>query len=205
MKTFVDLSGLERLTERIRTIENLDPRPLLDHFKILIEADNRKGVLAGLDKDGEPMAPVTYRPVGKPSRLTARQKNYAKGRRGKFAGFGSKANQPNNNLTTAEYRKLAGPPLAPRGAFSRVITNLNLAMEHERDDVGRWCVVVGWLDVVSVKGRKFLHAHFEGLNGLKQRDLRGVRPDGMAKARKAAIAWMRDQVQWVIKGGGKAA
>ena len=81
-------------------------------FMRTIEEDNRRGVLAGIDKDGGYMPAVTYRPVGKAKRLNARQKNAAKGRRGVFSGFGPAAAGLHNNLTSSEYRRLDGPPLA---------------------------------------------------------------------------------------------
>jgi hypothetical protein len=58
-------------------------------------------------------------------------------------------------------------------------------------------VVGGWAEVVSTKGVKFLKAHFEGSGNLPQRDLRGVRPQGLDKARRALISWLRDQVRGV--------
>lgn len=191
MKGYVDTTGLERLTARLRSVAShgLDATDLMKTFQTIIEADNRKGVLAGLDKDGRPMAPVTYRPVGKAAKLTASQRNTsnARARKGAFAGRGPLASGLHGNLASAEYRRLGGPPLAPRKAFSRVITNLRT--HHVQVSPHTWEAYGFWYEVVDVKGRPFLHHLF------KRRDLRGVRPEGRAKARKAAVAWMSDRIR----------
>jgi hypothetical protein len=197
----VDLQGFARLKARLEKIGHSNPIPLMISWMKVIDDDTRKGVMAGLDKDGVPMLPVTYRPVGKAKKPTPQQKNVLKGsrlRRGAFGGFGPHAAGLNNNLTKAEYERLNGPPLAPRGTFSRVITNLKTRFGKLSET--RWEAVGYWDEVVTAKGRKFLHYHFEGWplgkNGpTKRRDLRGVRPDGMAKARHAAVAWMRDAIR----------
>lgn len=196
MTSFVDLSGLDRLTARVSKLGSLDATPLMATFMRVIEEDNRKGVLAGTDKDGGYMPAVTYRPVGKGKRANARQKNNVKGRvrSGVFGGLGPMASGLHNNLTTAEYRKLSGPPLAPRRQFSRVITNLRTAFEWSPDRT-MWTAYGAWFEVVSVKGRPFLSAHFQGKGRLPLRNLAGVRPEGRTKARRAAVAWMRDQVR----------
>lgn len=199
----LDLSGLDRLSVRMRGLVNPDAAPLMLSWMLTIDADNRKGVLAGLDCHGVPMRPVTYRPKPSAARVTAAQRNNpAKGaRRGAFAGLGSHPSGLHNNLTSAEYRRLSGPPLAPRGAFSRVVTNLKL--RFGRLDGTRWEAVGYWDEVVNAKGRPFLHFHFAGASGggrsrtivLPQRDLRGVRPEGVAKAQASGRAWMIDQVR----------
>lgn len=191
MKGYVDTTGLERLTARLRkvTADGFDARDLMAHFQQIIVDDNRKGVLAGTDKDGGYMLAVTYRPKGrdKVRKPTAWQKNNAKGRRGVFGGRGPMAAGLHNNLAWYEYLRLGGPPLAPRGAFSRVITNLRT--HHVQVSPHAWEAYGFWQDVVDVKGRPFLHHAF------KRRDLRGVRPEGRAKARKAAVAWMSDRIR----------
>ena len=176
----------------------------------IIDDDNRRGVLAGTDRYGNPMAPVTYRPAPTLGikRPNARQKNNpAKGaRRGAFAGFGMHAAGLHNNLTSAEYRRLAGPPLAPRGAFSRVITNLKT--RFGRIGPRRFECVGYWDEVVSTKGVPFLMAHFEGRRTgknrrtrLPARDLRGLRPEGRRKAFAAMRAWALDLLRKGSHGG----
>ena len=197
MPSSVDLTGLERLIARVKRLADPNPRPLMIAWMKIIEEDNRRGVLAGLDKDGNPMAPVTYRPKPAPRKLTANQRNKAnpRSRAGIFAGFGASLAGANNNLTSAEYRRLDGPPLAPRRQFSRVITNLRLAFEEPAANSGRWVAYGAWDEVASAKGVKFLPFHFDGTGRLPKRDLRGVRPEGREKARKALIAWASDQIR----------
>lgn len=200
MSTTLDLSGLDRLTQRFRLLINPDATPLMNTWEDIIVKDNRDGVLAGLDKNGIPLIPVTYRP--KPptqKRLTAAQKNNAttRARRGQFAGFGLHPAGLNNNLTTAEYQRLTGPPLAPRGAFSRVITNLKTGHElgiDPRTGATTWQAVGVWFEIVNRKGLEFMHYHFDGI-GQRVRDLRGVRPAGVAKAAKAARNWMIAEIR----------
>ena len=118
----MDLSFLtERLQDRVAQISDPDATPLYGTWMRIIDDDNRNGVLAGKDKNGNAMAPVTYRPklkpAQKPVKLTIEQRlgQNANVKRGRFAAFGSTANAANNNLTSAEYRLLSGPPLAPAG------------------------------------------------------------------------------------------
>lgn len=198
----VDTSGLGRLSDRLRMLVNPDCSPLMISWMKIVDDDNRRGVLAGTDKDGNPMAPVKYRPVPTLTILkpTKAQKNTndARKRRGAFAGFGPAAAGLHNNLSSAEYRRLDGPPLAPRGAFSRVITNLRL--RFGRVSTMAWEVVGYWDEVVNRAGRKFLHYHFDGATGggrgrnvtLPRRDLRGVRPEGRAKSRRALRSFFLD-------------
>lgn len=203
MPTRIDLDGGDRLLGRLRAIASPDPTPLMISWMRTIDEDNRRGVLAGLDGDGNPMVPVRYRPVGRPRRPSAAQRNNPRrgARRGGFAGLGGHAAGVNNNLTSAEYRRLAGPPLAPRGAFSRVITNLRL--RFGRTSLATWEAVGYWDEVVDREGRRFLHYHFDGATGggprrtvtLPRRDLRGVRPEGRAKARRSLRAWIIDVIR----------
>jgi hypothetical protein len=211
MATRLDLSGLRRLRARLMKLGAPSDGALTVlgvSWAKVIDDDNRAGVLAGTDRYGHPMAPVTYRPKGGALKPTAarRNTNNARARRGAFAGFGPSASGLHNNLTPAEYRRLAGPPLAPRGAFSRVITNLKTRM----DRLGPWrFTVVGyWDDVVSTKGIPFLMAHFTGrrtgrnrATRLPRRDLRGIRPEGRRRAFVALKAWAIDLLRSAPHGG----
>lgn len=197
--TLVNLQGFERLAARFTRIANPDPIPLLVTFERLIEEDNRKGVLDGTDKDGKLMDRPIYRPkAGKIQELSAQQRmnQRKRAKRGMFAGLGPWASGLHNNLTTEEYEMLDGPPLAPRRQFSRVITNLRLEPFERNQISGGWEFVASarWVDVVSVEGVHFLTFHFNG-EGQKRRDLRGVRPKSLEKARKSARAWMIDQIR----------
>jgi hypothetical protein len=179
MATF-SWDGFGKLTAVLGKLADPDATPLMEEWERIIVEDNRKGVLAGTDKDGKSMDPVTYRPKGKAARVGARQRNNA---RGVFAGMGIHASGLNNNLTSSEYRKLNGPPLAPRRANSRVITNL--FTQHGRDPGAdnAWFAEGAWVEVEDTKGRPFLQYLF------KKRDLRGVRPWGMKEAAKALQRW----------------
>jgi hypothetical protein len=200
--TVVDTTGLDRLRARFEALGKLDPTVLLLRVADLMDRDNRLGVLAGTDGNGVAMAPVTYRPVsartGKPVKkgiaLTVAQRlgqSPGKGR-GRSSRIGSGVEHTNNNLTTAEYRLLGGPPLAPRKQFSRVITNYTQKPVQVSDTV--WEVVGSWVNVLSKKGVPFLTYHFNGV-GQKRRDLRGIRPAGIAAIRETALLWMQGEVR----------
>lgn len=203
MSSIVDLSGLDRLIDRVRKLERPNAESLMTSFRLIIAQDNKRGVLAGQDKDGNPMTPVTYRPKGPTVKIGAksaarfRNNNKARGG-GAFAGFGLHAAGLNNNLTRGEYQQLTGPPLAPRGAHSRVITNLvsDDPNQFERSADGTlWTTWCAWFEVVSTKGVPFLPFHFHGGRRLPRRDLAGVRPWGRDRARRAAVAWMSDLIR----------
>jgi hypothetical protein len=177
--TILDLTGLDHLLAGLRRIQHLDATPLMMSWMRIIDDDNRTGIMAGIDKDGVPMVPVTYRPRGAPKRHLRRKV-------GAFNPGGS------GNLTSAEYRRLGGPPLAPRGTGSRVTTNLLTGYGHEGD---QWYALGYWEGIVSVKGNPFLRYHFEGAGRLPRRDLRGLRPAGRAKAVTALRVWGRNEVR----------
>src|SRR4051794_14037867 len=100
--------GFEKLVTTLDSLERPDPTPLLEQWEKVIVEDNRAGVLSGLDKDGNPAPPLRYR-NGK-GRKTAYRKQ------SKYGGFGKTQYQAlqsaDDNLSTAEYRKLTGPRLA---------------------------------------------------------------------------------------------
>jgi hypothetical protein len=204
------MAGLENLTAKLRTIKDIDATPLMLSWMKIGEEDNRRGILAGLDKDGIPMVPVKYRPIapgpyrvnvivkGKGvKQLNAEMKRFRLGqkaslRAGAFAGrsgIGPGWVGRNNNLTTAEYQVLGGPPLAPRDQFSRVITNYKA--DYARLPSGNWATTFFWDEVVSPKGVDFLKYHFDGAGRLPRRDLRGIRPEGRQEALRALQNWAR--------------
>ena len=207
MSVQLNLGGLDWAVAKLRTLKDVDATPLMLSWMLIAEEDNRRGVLAGLDKDGVPMEPVTYRPKPEPGHRVTKPpkgkanaqirealKKFRNGDRasakvGAFRGTGSHMAGLNNNLTTAEYRLLAGPPLAPRDQFSRVITNYKA--DYAKLPSGNWATTFFWDDVVNAKGVAFLKYHFDGI-GQKKRDLRGVRPAGMAKALDALRNWAKD-------------
>ena len=194
MITIQNIEALDRLQARFAKIAHPDARGLMKTWMGIIERDNRRGVMAGLDKDGNPLVPVTYRPIGAPVKTTKSQRLGRKGsERGVFGGHGPQASGLHNNLTSAEYRRLGGPPLAPRGVFSRVITNLRTEWDHPSETT--WTADGVWREVVSTKGDKFLRYHFHGIGGTIRRDLTGVRPEGIKEAKAAARNWMIDIVR----------
>jgi hypothetical protein len=203
----VDTTGLDRLRAQFEEIAHVDPTDLLVRIGHLMDKDNRDGIMARLDGNNQELAAVTYRPVsaktGKPVKkgiaLTIEQRlGQNRGlKRGKSSRIGSGESHANNNLTTAEYRLLGGPPLAPRGPFSRVITNYHQGWGQIAPKV--WEVVGSWVNVLSKKGVPFLHYHFDGI-GQKRRDLRGIRPAGMAAIRATSKKWMIS----IIQSGGKS-
>jgi len=208
----VDLTGLDRLRWQMRAIANPKATPLMRTWMRIIAQDNKEGVMAGTDKDGNPMPPVTYRPVGEAQqKLTDAQRNTnnRRLRRGNFIGRGPAASGWNNNLTRKQYEKLDGPALAPRGYFPRVITNLltgfttpTRATNAPGESAGQWSAIGYWEGVVSTNGTPFLMAHFTGAAvgrnhavTLPTRDLRGVRPEGKRRAKEAMREWMVDQIR----------
>lgn len=169
--------------------------PLLESYESILVEGNRNRVLRGMQSDDTPMPDVTYRD-GATFRPLGRRRNFGTT---KYAakGFGFKrikSGDPHahGNLTTAEYRKLTGPPLAPRGEKSRVITNLTTAIGKD----GRtFYAVKRWVDVVNKDGVPFLEFHFDGKGRLPRRELRGVGAWEKAEAKKATARWAR----WVVK------
>jgi hypothetical protein len=198
--TTLDISqpGQTPLNRRLRQIANPDATTLMVSWMKIVDDGNRRGILAGTDGAGNPMPRVTYRPKPAAVPPTAAQKNNPKkgARRGEFAGFGAHPAGANNNLSSSEYRRLGGPPTAPRGPFSRVITNFKVDFAKLR--AGYWQVTYWWDDVVSPKGVSFLKYLFEGKGrrrSIPARDLRGIRPDDRRKIDESKKAWMADQIR----------
>jgi hypothetical protein len=197
-----------RILQRLDQLENMDATPLMVSWMDIMRTDNKEGVLAGLDKDGNPMQPVTYRPDPKAgTKIDIASKEAAHMRLGQrasrkhdlfFGGFGPFASGWNNNLSWLEYRRSTGPPLAPRFQFSRVITNLLTAYKPLRPDgTNHWEAWAYWDQVVSPTGFSFLPVHFNGeplgtFGPSIKRDLRGLRPVGRKKAEDAFRAWALD-------------
>ncbi len=130
---------------------------------------------------------MSYRPVKPGVKLTVNQRlgQNPNKRRGDYFGRGPAMSGFNNNLRSSEYRKLDGPPLAPRRQFSRVITNLYTGSGRDPGNANKWFAVGAWREVVSIKGVHFLPFLFE------MRDLRGVRPEGQSKMVESLHAWAK--------------
>lgn len=191
----VSKAGYVSLNARVKRLGDSDLSPLMAFWEKRMSEDNTRGVMHGLDRYGRPLKPVTYRPKGDARGVSGLQ-------RSRFVGVGPSRSGLYNNLTSKEYRRLTGPPLAPRGMFSRVITHAHTGHGYLTTSVGGvavngpgWFACLVWVDVVSMKNVPFLRFHFEGL-GQKQRDLRGVRPEGLALMKHDA----RDYCEWLVKG-----
>jgi hypothetical protein len=89
-----------------------------------------------------------------------------------------------------EYEQYTGPPLAPQGMLSRVITNYGVSFDGSDGDIRIEC---GWDGIFGYdeKGneRAFLEEHFEGQDTAK-RDLRGYTEYESKQAERQIIAWM---------------
>ena len=196
-----DMGDCGRFAARIKRLDLTrgDITPLLLNWERLLEAGNRKGVLAGTDGKGQAMIAVTYRPVGTPRKkltLGERLGQKVNKRRGEYGGTMAAGGGllTNNNLTSAAYRQLDGPPLAPRRQFSRVISNAVTGHYPDMTTRGVYYVELAWGEVVSPTGYRFLKVHFDGQplgkNGPSiKRDLRGIRPDDRAKMIKSLRSW----------------
>jgi hypothetical protein len=182
----ISWEGFDELAKKLRRLRDPDASDLMEDWERVIVEDHRRGVLAGLDKDDQPMPPLKYR-GGRGAPTKGRKKSQ----------FGT-VKHPNNpgsggNLSTSQYRKLTGPRLAPRGEESRVITNLHTG--HGRDaKTNAWFAVGAWDRVVSKKGVPFLMFHFNGEGRLPRYDLRGVRPEGFRQAVQLLRQWITRQI-----------
>lgn len=169
MAVQLELDGLTRITQKVQGLASLDFTPLMEAWERVLRDDNRAGALAGLDARGVPLAPVRYRPKpGKKIVWTVLR---------------------NNNLTTSHYRALDGPPLAPRRENSRIVTNFETSSSRLSED--SWVTAGYWADVLDVHDRPFLRYHFKGSGRLPKRDLVGVRPTAVKRARQALQSFMR--------------
>jgi hypothetical protein len=171
-----DFAALGWLRGRLQALAHPDPTPLLVQWRRVIEEDNKRGVLAGQDKDGRPLAAVTYRPKGTPLRW---------GKRRQASHLAAGSVPEHNNLTSAQYRRLGGPPLAPRGVNSRVIQNLSTSHGYDSSK-GVYYADGAWFDIVSRTGFPFLPVL------LKPWPLDGLRPQGRQRCVAALQRWGRD-------------
>lgn len=175
-----EISG--RLQSMLHAIENPDFSDLMDQIRIAMDEDHVRGVIAGKDKDGNPLVPVKYR-TGRPGKL----KRKSTIRNWRTQGS---LTSPNDSLTTSEYRKLTGPPLAPRGLDSRVVRNFETAAGFTGKE---WFVESFLTNVLNRKGEPFMHYHFDGSGRLPVRDLRGIRPEGRERIKKLLALEIRRQ------------
>lgn len=188
---FYSFQGVTDVERSLARLIAPDTTPLAEAWARIIVEDNRVGVLRGEDAEGLPMLAC----ISRTSIASSASHRSAAG------GLGTQNAQPklgtglgtsiqsSPNLKSSVYKKLTGPPLAPRGEESRVVANFVTRTHFEP---GRTRVEAGWLDVVSPKGTEFLPFHFSGTNRLPQRDLAGIRPWGQAAIFDALEIWIED-------------
>jgi len=191
-----DLGDLGRFALRVKrlTLFAGDPNDpvllramadLLESLERIVEAGNRKGLLAGTDAAGHPAPPLKYRPKGDVRKLTVAQRlgQHPRTGRGKYYG-GTGA-----GLTSTDYRHLDGPRDVPRRQFSRAIANA--ATTHGRVAGERlvWFVELAWKDIVSRKGYHFLPDLCKGTKTIPAYEIRGIRPPDVTKMREALQSW----------------
>lgn len=174
-----------RLQKMLFAIEHPDFSDLMNSVRVVMDEDHIKGIMAGKDKDGNKTTDVTYR-TGVASPLKSRGKNKQTIKNWRFQGPLSTSD---DNLTTSEYRKLTGPPLAPRGLNSRIIRNYQTAAGFDGKE---WWVEAALVNVLDRKGEPFMHYHFDG-DGLPQRDMRGIRPEGRERIKRLVALEIRRQ------------
>ena len=220
-------AGFERVFNalfRLETVTNF-VGPLITAWTAVLIEDNRRGVMQGIDGDGKRMKPTKYRKslrqtsAGESGDMffNAQGEAFSNVETPQGFSFANLTGQndspgfkpgPSANLKNREYRKLTGPPLAPRGPASRVISNYTVEplTSNNGNTVG---VEGGWEDVVSDKGFEFLPVHFQGFGSqnpvfassisgpnrnMPRRNLVGLRAWGKAQARKELNEW----VKWLM-------
>ncbi len=181
-------AALRTTSVAIGQLAHPDPKPLLVSWCRIIPQDNSRGLLNGEDKDGHKMPGVTYRPAKgttkKARKWTGKQQQALSARTAHAGEFSETAY---NNLTSAQYRRLSGPPLLPRGRNSRLITNLYVSYRKTASNM--WVAAAAWPGIVNAKGKAFMHYHFDGTAKLPKRDPCGVRPWGLERAVRALDDW----------------
>lgn len=190
---------------------------LMESWANCLVQDNRKGVLAGTDKDDNPVTATIYR--NSFTQAGYDRPTYVKFVPNPFGGPDWKTNvsgmpkdgfKPggSHNLTTKQYKQLSGPPLAPRGMASRIISNYLISPIQGVG--GQFGVEGSWVDVTSRNGTPFLPFHFNsttvsstsgplfGIVGigrgrnLPRRNMAGLRAWGKKRAREDLRKWIEE-------------
>ena len=86
------------------------------------------------------------------------------------------------------YKGKTGPPLAPSGLGSRVITLVDTAIGQMPGGKSFYATKV-WDAIKSREGVPFMHYHFEGAGHNPVRDLRGIDEQGLQEALAATRIW----------------
>lgn len=183
--TTVNLGAIDRIVGKVKALDSIDFTPLMEAWRIILIEDNENSL--GIDGYGVPLQEVTYRPnpnKEKPTDYTILR---------------------NNNLTSSHYRTLDGPPLAPRGKNSRVVTNFKVEVPTGARANGEWYVLGAWEDFLSVDDLEILPFHSAGRDHnprLPIRDLIHVRPNAFQKAHDALERFIRAILGKIFNGPG---
>lgn len=180
MRLDAEITG--RLRRMLDSMTNPDFSAFMQQCEIAIHEGHIRGVMAGTGGDGHKLIETSYR--------TSEAAPLKKSRTIRNSRFGPPGITKDDNLTTAEYVKLKGPPLAPRGLGSRVIRNF--ASESGLDADG-WYVTAYLVGIISRKGKPFMEYHFTGAERLPRRDLRGIRPETKSRILKLLDLEIRRQ------------
>jgi hypothetical protein len=213
----------------LATVHNYVGSLMVSWANTLVQ-DNRKGVLAGRDKDDQPVVATSYRTSF--TQAGYDRPTYVKFVPNPFGGPDWKTNVsgmpregfkpgPSGNLTTKQYRQQSGPPLAPRGMASRIISNYLISPLEFGN--GQFGVEGRWTSVESKNGTPFLPFHFNstlvsstqhslfGIVGigrgknLPRRNMAGLRAWGKKRAREDLRKWieevMTEQREYFRKAG----
>lgn len=178
----VSWAGYQELMLRIDRLTHPDLSALLTELEDVIWEDNRRGVLAGTDRDDNAMPRTNRQDLAEGHWVSY---TLPDGRRARYYQAGAVAG-PN---APADVHDGDGPPLAPRGDDSRVITHL--VTNRREGSPGEWVVYGAWEGVASRDGVEFLPFHFRGEGRLPTRDLAGLREQGLREAFEAADLFMR--------------
>lgn len=185
MKISFSWTGRSKSERMLARLHNPDATELMETWERILVEDNRAGVLSGLDADGLPLVPTKYR---------TSQPIPTKPRSGGMQGVasGTAKTSTSANLSSSKYRKLTGPPLAPRGEESRTIANF--VTSYIRSGT-RWIAIAVWDSVISKTGIPFLKYHFDGSGNNPRRNLAGIRAWGRKAAQSALEKWAKGMLK----------
>lgn len=169
----VDLAGLDAVQGRLDRALALDFTELMQEGARILQEDNRDGLLAGLDCDGNPM-PETWRERNPEGFWFTR--GVGPGRKVIRVGGGQELG--------------FGPPLVPRGGQSRAIANTRVGWTT----AAPWHSFLSWTGFDTADGRSILGLHAVPPAGAPypRRDVIGrPRPTAIARFRKALELFVR--------------
>ena len=148
--------GLGPLIDYLGDLADMDIRPLAEAAKIVAIEDNARARVAGVDKDGEEMDPLS-RKAKDGLRRSLRPSELAR-------------------------RGGDGPPLAPRGAGSRIVTDYHVEVIPQPG--GAVLVQGSWPNL------PWLKFHLKGGPIMPRRDVAGITPRGMDEIAETTRAFL---------------